>query len=189
MADTVGSLAARYWWALALRGVLGAIVGLIALFFPDVTLAALVLLFAAYMLVDGVLAIAAGVQAARRHERSWPLFLEGVVDVAAGLIAFFWPAITLLVLVYVIGFWAILSGLLMIAAALRPPNRHEWLLALAGVLSVIFGSLLLIAPVAGAVVLAWWFGAYAFAFGIVLLILAFRLRRRAGHPQVMAGTV
>jgi uncharacterized membrane protein HdeD (DUF308 family) len=188
MADTVESLAARYWWALALRGVLGIIIGLIALFFPDVTLAALVLLFAAYMLVDGVLAIAAAVQAARRHERSWPLLLEGVADIAAGLIAFFWPAITLLVLVYVIGFWAIVSGILMIGSALRPPRRDEWLFVLAGILSMIFGGLILIAPVVGAVVLAWWFGAYAFAFGIVLLILAFRLRRPE-HPEVVASTI
>ena len=180
MADTVASLAATHWWALALRGVLGIIVGLIALFFPGVTLAALVLLLAAYLLIDGVFTIAAGVQAARRHERSWPLLLEGVVDIAAGLIAFFWPAITLVALVYLIAFWAILTGILMIASAFRPPNRNEWLLALAGVLSAIFGVLILIAPLAGAVALAWWFGAYALAFGIVLLLLAVSLRR--GQP-------
>jgi uncharacterized membrane protein HdeD (DUF308 family) len=178
MLDTVESHAARYWWALALRGALGIIVGLIALFFPGVTLAALVLLLAAYLLVDGAFTIAAGVQTARRHERSWPLFLEGIADIAAGLIAFFWPGITLLALVYVTAFWAIVSGILMIALAFRP-RRHEWLLMLAGVLSVI----------AGALVLAWWFGAYAFAFGVVLLILAFRLHRRAGRPDVVARAV
>jgi uncharacterized membrane protein HdeD (DUF308 family) len=185
MLDTVESLA-QHWWALALRGVLGIMVGLIALFFPGVTLAALVLLLAAYLLVDGVFAIAAGVQAARQHERSWPLFLEGVADIVAGLIAFFWPAITLLALVYLTGFWAIVSGVLMIASAFRPPRRREWLLALAGALSVIFGVLILFAPIAGAVVLAWWFGAYAFAFGVVLLILAFRLHRRARRPDAVA---
>ena len=98
------------------------------------TLTALVLLLAAYLLVDGAFAIAAGVQAARQHERSWPLFLEGVADIVAGLIAFFWPAITLLALVYLTGFWAIVSGVLMIASAFRPPRRHEWLLTLAGAL-------------------------------------------------------
>jgi uncharacterized membrane protein HdeD (DUF308 family) len=120
MLDTVESFA-QPWWALALRGVLGIMVGLIALFFPGVTLTALVLLLAAYLLVDGVFAIAAGVQAARQHERSWPLFLEGVADIVAGLIAFFWPAITLLALVYLTGFWAIVSGVLLIASAFRPP--------------------------------------------------------------------
>jgi uncharacterized membrane protein HdeD (DUF308 family) len=188
MLDTVESHAARYWWALALRGALGIIVGLIALFFPGVTLAALVLLLAAYLLVDGAFTIAAGVQTARRHERSWPLFLEGIADIAAGLIAFFWPGITLLALVYVTAFWAIVSGILMIALAFRP-RRHEWLLMLAGVLSVIFGVLISLAPIAGALVLAWWFGAYAFAFGVVLLILAFRLHRRAGRPDVVVRAV
>jgi uncharacterized membrane protein HdeD (DUF308 family) len=143
------------------------------------------------MLVDGIFAIAAGFQAAQRQERSWPLFLEGVVDILAGIIAFFWPAITLLVLVFVVAFWAIVSGILLIAAPFGPPGRREWLLALGGilsvifgVLSVIFGVLLLMAPITGALVLALWFGAYAVAFGVVMLIVAFRLRsqhRRAEH--------
>lgn len=179
--DTADMILAEEWWTLALRGVLAIIVGLIALFFPGVTLAAFVLLFAAYMLVDGIFALIAGFRAARRHERSWPLFLEGVADIVAGVIAFFWPGITLLVLVLLVGFWAIFSGVMMIAAAFRRAGRREWLLALGGLLSVIFGVLVLIAPITGAVVLAWWFGAYAIAFGIVLLILAFRWRRQ-GRP-------
>ena len=177
---------AEDWWALALRGALAIIVGLIALFFPGVTLAAFVLLFAAYLLVDGIFALIAGFRAASRHERSWPLFLEGVADIAAGVIAFLWPAITLVVLVFVVGFWAIFSGVMMIAAAFRPAGRHEWLLALGGLLSVIFGVLVLIAPITGAVVLALWFGAYAVAFGIVLLILAFRWRRHGRRIEPVA---
>jgi uncharacterized membrane protein HdeD (DUF308 family) len=179
---------AEDWWALALRGVLAVIVGLIALFFPGVTLTAFVLLFAAYMLVDGIFALIAGLRAASRHERSWPLFLEAAADIVAGVIAFFWPAITLLVLVFLVGFWAIFSGVMMIAAAIRPAGRREWLLALGGLLSVIFGILVLIAPITGAVVLALWFGAYAVAFGIVLLILAFRLRRHGRRIEPVART-
>jgi uncharacterized membrane protein HdeD (DUF308 family) len=185
MTDTVGSplvgddrLLARNWWALALRGVLGIVVGLIALFLPDVTLAALVLLFAAYMLVDGVFAMVAGFRAAGRQERSWPLFLEGVAGILAGIVAIVWPAITLLAPVYLVGAWAIVSGVLLIAGAFRPEARREWLLALGGVISVIWGVLIMIAPVAGALALAWLFGAYTLAFGIVLLIVAFSLRRR-----------
>jgi PAS domain S-box-containing protein len=108
--ENADMMLAEEWWTLALRGVLAIIVGLIALFFPGVTLAAFVLLFAAYMLVDGIFALIAGFRAARRHERSWPLFLEGVADILAGVIAFFWPGITLLVLVFLVGFWAIFSG-------------------------------------------------------------------------------
>ena len=185
MTDTVGSalvgdesLLAQNWWALALRGVLGIIAGLIALFLPDVTLAALLLLFAAYMLVDGVFAMVAGLRAARRQERSWPLFLEGVVGILAGIIAIVWPGITLLALVYLVGAWAIVSGVLLIAGAFRPEARREWLLALGGVISVIWGVLIMLASIAGALALAWLFGAYALAFGIVLLMEAFRLRRR-----------
>ena len=185
MTDTVGSalvgdasLLARNWWALALRGVLGILAGLIALFLPDVTLAALVLLFAAYMLVDGVFAMVAGLRAARRQERSRPLFLEGVAGILAGTIAIVWPGITLLALVYLVGAWAIVSGVLLIAGAFRPEARREWLLALGGVISVIWGVLIMLAPIAGALALAWLFGAYALAFGIVLLMEALRLRRR-----------
>jgi uncharacterized membrane protein HdeD (DUF308 family) len=171
------------WWALALRGALAIIAGLIALFFPGVTLTAFILLFTAYLLVDGVFALIAGFRAARRQERSWPLFLEGVADIAAGLVAFFWPGIALLALVYLVAFWAIVSGVFLIAMAFRPSGRREWLLALGGVISVIFGVLLVFAPIPGAVVLAWWFGAYALAFGIVLLIVAFRLRRQRERPE------
>ena len=126
------------WWALALRGALAIIAGLIALFFPGVTLTAFILLFTAYLLVDGVFALIAGFRAARRHERSWPLFLEGVADIAAGLVAFFWPGIALLALVYLVAFWAIVSGVFLIATAFRPSGRREWLLALGGAISVIF---------------------------------------------------
>jgi uncharacterized membrane protein HdeD (DUF308 family) len=174
------------WWALALRGALAIIAGLIALFFPGPTLAAFILLFSAYLLVDGVFALIAGFRVARCGERSWPLFLEGVADIAGGLIAFFWPGIALLALVYVVAVWAVVSGAFLIAAAFRPGGRREWLLALGGVISVIFGVLLALAPIAGAVVLAWWFGAYALAFGIVLLIVAFRLRRQRQRPEPLA---
>jgi uncharacterized membrane protein HdeD (DUF308 family) len=174
------------WWALALRGALAIIAGLIALFFPGVTLTAFILLFTAYLLVDGVFALIAGFRAARRHERSWPLFLEGVADIAAGLVAFFWPGIALLALVYLVAFWAIVSGVFLIATAFRPSGRREWLLALGGAISVIFGVMLVFAPIPGAVVLAWWFGAYALAFGVVLLVGAFRLRRQRQHPEPLA---
>lgn len=180
------SLLVRNWWALALRGVLGIIAGLIALFLPNVTLAALVLLFAAYMLVDGVFAMVAGLRAARRHERSWPLFLEGIAGILAGVIAIVWPGITLLALVYLVGAWAIVSGVLLIAGAFRPEAQREWLLALGGVISVIWGILIMMAPVAGALALAWLFGAYALAFGVVLLIESLRLRRQHQRAEPLA---
>lgn len=175
----MGALLAKNWWAVAVRGVAAIVFGVLALALPGVTLASLVLLFAVYMLVDGVFAIAAGARAARQGER-WGLFaLEGIADIAAGVIAFAWPGITILAFVYLTAAWAVITGALMVGAAIRLDQAHGrvWL-ALGGVVSVVFGVLLMIAPIAGALVLTWWLGVYALAFGVALLILAFRLRRR-----------
>ncbi|HWK45253.1 MAG TPA: HdeD family acid-resistance protein [Stellaceae bacterium] len=172
-----GALSARNWWAIALRGVFTILFGLIAILLPGVTLVSLVLLFVAYMLVDGVLAIIAGLRAARRHMRWASLALEGVVDLIAGGIAFFWPLITIVAFVYVMGAWAILSGALLTVAAFRLDFASaRWLMVLGGIVSVIWGVLLFAWPLAGALILAWWMGGYALFFGAALLVLAFRLR-------------
>ena len=137
------------------------------------------LLFSAYMLVDGVFAIAAGIKAARNGERWGLLILEGVVDIAAGAIAFLWPAITAVAFVLLVAVWAIISGALMLAAAFSLKRDHgRWWLALGGIASLIFGVVLVIAPVVGAVVLTWWIGAYALVFGVLLLVLAFQLHSK-----------
>src|SRR5260221_318509 len=133
--DARGAALARNWWLVALRGVLAILFGIVAILLPGPTLAALVLLFAAYMVVDGVLAIVAAVRAARRHERWGWLIFEGIVDLAAAAIAFLFPVATIF-----------------------------------------------------AFVLPWWIGAYALIFGVALLVLAFRLRRRA-HEAPPAGAL
>ena len=180
----MAAVLARNWWVVALRGVMTLMVGLIALFLPGVTLTYLVLLFAAYMLVDGVCAIVSAVRAARRHERWGLLVFEGVIDLLAGALAIVWPLMTLVVLVSIMGAWAIVSGVLMLAAAFRLHVEHgKWLMVLGGIVSAIWGILLLLWPVAGAIVLTWWMGAYALVFGVTLLVLSFRLR--AQRPQAM----
>jgi uncharacterized membrane protein HdeD (DUF308 family) len=170
---------ARNWWALALRGVCGILFGLIAFLMPAATLAALVILFGAYALVDGVFAIVSGVRAAERHERWWPFALEGVADLAAAAITLFRPAATALALLYLVGVWAVITGLLRIIAAirLRKEIQGEWLLLLNGALSVLFGLLLVANPGVGLLTLVWLIGIWAVVFGVVLLGLAFRLRR------------
>jgi uncharacterized membrane protein HdeD (DUF308 family) len=174
--DALSEVLADSWWAVGLRGLLGVAFGLICLLVPSAAILALILLFSAYMLVDGVLAIASGVKAARNGERWGLLILEGVVDLAAGVIAFVWPAITTVAFVILIAVWAVISGALMLTAALTLKIDHgRWWLALGGIASVIFGIVLLIAPVVGAVVLTWWLGAYAIVFGVMLLVLAFQL--------------
>ncbi|HEV8438481.1 MAG TPA: HdeD family acid-resistance protein [Methylomirabilota bacterium] len=173
----------RNWWALALRGLLAILFGLIAFLMPGVTLAVLILLFGAYALVDGVLAIIAGLRAAARHERWWPFALEGLVNIVAGIITFVIPAATAFALLFLVGFWAMFTGMLRIVAAvrLRKEIEGEWLLILNGILSVLFGVLLVALPLLGLVTLVWMIGAYALVRGIVLVGLAFRLRGHAGR--------
>lgn len=166
------------WWAIALRGVFTILFGVIAILLPGVTIAALVFLFAIYMLLDGIFAIIAGVRAARRHERWALLVLEGVADLAAAAIAFLWPLITVLAFVYLLGAWAIVSGALLLGATFRQPvAQGRWLMGISGVVSIIWGFLLLLWPFTGALVLTWWMAGYALFFGGALLALAFKLHR------------
>lgn len=177
--DAMSEVLAESWWAVGLRGILGILFGLICLLTPGLAVEVFVILFAAYMLVDGVFAIAAGIKAARNGERWGLLILEGIVDLAAGLVAVLWPAITLVALIWLIAIWAIVTGALMLAGAFSLNLDHgRWWLALGGIASVIFGILLVIEPLIGAVVLTLWIGAYAIVFGIFLLILAFQLHSK-----------
>ena len=180
----MSALLAENWWAIALRGVAGVLFGLVALLMTGPTIGALVLLFAAYMLVDGIFAIIAGVRAATNHQRWGPLILEGIVGLIAAAIAFFMPIATVLAFVWVVGAWAIVSGIMLLVATFRLHRTHgKWLMALGGIVSVIWGVLLFIAPIAGAVVMTWWLGAYALVFGVSLLVLAFRLRSSRTMPR------
>jgi uncharacterized membrane protein HdeD (DUF308 family) len=169
----------RNWWLVALRGLAAIVFGVLAFVWPAITLWALVLLFGAYMLVDGIFAIVAAVRAAGREARWWLLLIEGVLGVLAGLVATFWPGLTALALLYFIAAWAIVSGILEIVGAirLRREIEGEWALGLSGALSLLFGVLLVVIPApAGLLSLVWLIGAYALAFGVLLLVLAFRLR-------------
>ncbi|WP_336486177.1 HdeD family acid-resistance protein [Methylobacterium nigriterrae] len=183
----MSTVLARNWWLLALRGVCAILFGVIALVAPLATILTLVIFFAAYMLVDGVFGIIASVRAAQRNERWGFLLLEGLVDILVGAAAFLMPAAAVWAFVYLVALWALVSGGLMLAAAFRLHLHYgRWWLALGGVISILFGLALLINPGMSAVVLTWWMGGYAVAFGVMLLILAFRLRGRheeAGRPM------
>jgi uncharacterized membrane protein HdeD (DUF308 family) len=169
---------ARNWWSLVVRGLLGILIGLITFVWPAITLTALVFLFAGYALVDGAVNLAGAIHAAQAHERWGTLLIEGFLGIVAAVITVFWPAITALSLALVIAAWAILTGIAEVVAAvkLRKYISGEWLLAMAGIASVIFGVLVAAVPLAGALVIAIWFGAYALLFGIMLVALGFRLR-------------
>src|SRR2546425_7290910 len=178
----MATVLARNWWALALRWVVALLLGVAAFVLPGVTLAVFVALFGAYAIVDGVLPLIAGVRAAERHERWWSPVLKGLAGIAAGVLAFVWPALTALALLYLIAGWAIVTGVLEIVAAVHLHRAHgEWLLGLHGVLSVLFGLLALVWPGAGGLTLLWVIGTDAVVFGGVLLVLAFRPRSLHGR--------
>ncbi len=176
-------IAARNWWALALRGVVAIIFGLVAWVWPDLTIGALILVFAAYALVDGGFAL---VSAVRRGGRGrWlPPLIEGIVGIGAGIIAIVWPGLTALALLYVIAAWAIVTGVIEIVAAieLRREIENELLLGLAGLASVVFGVLLILFPGEGALALVWVIAAYAILFGALLIGLALRVRSHGARP-------
>ena len=170
------------WWLLALRGLLGVIFGVVALAFPGSTILALVLLFSAYALVDGAFSVVAAIRAARQGQQWGLLTLQGVASIAAGVIAFLWPAITVLAFVLLIAAWSIVSGVLFVTAAFRVDDNHErWWLAIGGIASLIYGVLSAAAPLLGALVLTWWLGAYTLVIGVALILLAFRLRSRGNQ--------
>jgi uncharacterized membrane protein HdeD (DUF308 family) len=187
--EAMCALLAQNWWAVALRGVFAILFGLVALFLTGPTILSLVLFFSAYMLVDGVFGIIAAVRAARQGEQWGLLVLEGILNIAVGVIALLMPGLTVIAFVLLLAAWSLVSGGLMVGAAFRLSKDYgRWWLAIAGVVSIVFGVLLAIAPVIGAVVLTWWLGAYALAFGIALLVLAFQLRaRKDDNPRTAAA--
>jgi len=175
----------RNWWAIALRGVAAILFGLLTFILPGITLAVVVLLFGGYAIVEGIFNIIAAIRGRTGARAWWALVLEGLVSIGAGVVTFAWPGLTALVLVYVIGTWAIVTGVLEIVAAvrLRQQITDEWWLAASGALSVIFGVLLVVFPGAGALAVVLWIGAYSIVFGALLVALAFRLRSWRGEGR------
>ena len=167
----------RNWWLYALRGVVAIILGVVAFTRPVQALEALVLVFGAYALVDGIFAIIAGIASYRFFDSWWAVLLEGVAGVITGMLTFFWPNITALVLMYFIAAWALITGILEIVAAIqfRRVITGEWMLILGGLLSIIFSLMLFVFPGLGAVSMVWVIGVYAVFFGISEIIFAFRL--------------
>jgi uncharacterized membrane protein HdeD (DUF308 family) len=177
---------AQNWWTFVLRGVAAIIFGFLAYFWPGITFAVLVLFFGAYALWDGVFALINAFRA--EGERRWSLVLQGVAGIAAGLITFFWTGAASLALLLVIGAWAIVTGIFEISAAirLRKEIEGEWLLLLSGVLSVLFGIAIAIWPAAGLLAVTWMIGAYAIVFGVLFIVLGFRLRSMRRERMVPA---
>jgi uncharacterized membrane protein HdeD (DUF308 family) len=177
---------ARYWWAITLRGVIAVLFGLMALIWPHLTIAVLVALFGAYALVDGAFTLASALFGDRRtsDRRTW-LMVEGIAGILVGVVAFAWPGVTTLVVLWLIAAWALVTGVLEIAAAitLRREMRGEWMLAVSGVLSVLFGAVLIVWPATGALAVTFLIGWYAIVFGVVVAALGLRMRRYRDAPS------
>ncbi|MGH6793726.1 MAG: HdeD family acid-resistance protein [Methylocella sp.] len=185
---SLSSTLARNWTVVAARGVFGIIIGLIAFSFPGPTLLSLVGLFAVFLIIDGIFAIVAAARAASKNERWGFLTFEGIVGIVAGIFAMAMPGLTVFVFVGLLAAWALVSGALELRAAFNLATDHgRWWLALGGIVSIVFGVVLVAAPVFGALMVTWWFGAYATFFGAALLALAFQLRARNTGPGSLGG--
>ena len=174
----------KHWWVLLVRGLLAVLFGIVAFERPGPTLVALVLLYGAYALVDGVTALWVGASAGA----GW-FVLSGVLGIAVGITTFIYPGITAVALFYLIAAWAVTRGIFEIVAAikLRKEISSEWALILGGISSIAFGLLLLAFPVAGVLTLAWLIGAYSLMFGVAMIFLAFRLRGLSRKMEMHAG--
>lgn len=190
---TATQLADR-WWVPLIRGIAAILFGILAVAYPEVSLTFLIVLWGVYALVDGVFSLAMAIRRGRSGGTWGWLVLEGLVGIGAGIVAFAWPGITALMLLMVIAVWAVITGIASIAAAirLRKEIRDEWLLGASGVLSIIFGGLMLAYPGAGALAVLWMIGAYAIIYGVLLMGLAWRLyswrRDRGAQPRTTSTT-
>jgi len=171
---------AKNWWLLLLRGIAAIIFGVLAFAWPGVTLLTLILFYGAFALVDGVLAIIAAITGGAPGPRWW-LAIVGLLGIAAGLLTFLMPGLSALVLLFFIAGWAIATGVFQIIGAiqLRKEIDNEWFLILGGIISVLFGIGVMLAPGAGALALIWVIGTYALIIGVLLIALAFRLKKHA----------
>lgn len=174
---------ARNWWALLLRGIAGVIFGLLALFWPGATGFALVVLFGAYAFVDGIFALVAAIRAAEAHERWIAFAFEGIVGLVIAAVTLFDTGLAAMAVYVTIAAWAVLTGIFELVAAirLRKEIANEWLLVLGGIASLVFGALMIVYPLVGALTVIWLIGAYAIFFGVMMIGLAIRLRPHAKH--------
>lgn len=175
----MSEILARYWWVILIRGIAAILFGVVAFMAPGITIATLILLFGALLLVDGIFSLLAAFAGRKVDEDWWLGLLRGVIGIGIGVLTFRSPAITALALVLYIAIWALASGILEIATAirLRKVIEGEWLLLLAGVASIVFAGLILWAPGAGALALLWWIAAWAIVLGVLLVLESFTLRR------------
>jgi len=178
------NLLTQNWWAIELRGFAAVLFGIATFMWPGITLSVLAPLFGAYAMINGIFAVIEGFRRDVSQERWRPLLLEGAISIVLGVMAFAWPGLTAMGLLFLIALWAIMTGVFEIITAvrLRHEIRGEWVMALIAILSIAFGLLLLAFPGPGALSVLLIIRAFVFAIGALMIALAFKLRslRRPG---------
>lgn len=184
MMNPAAQVVRRHWWALLVRGILAILFGIIALADPGIALLAFIYVFAAYAILDGIMAIVVSLQERSFLRAWWVLLLEGILGIIFGILAFAWPGETALVLLFLVAAWALVTGIIEIISAFVVPGSagRRWGIGLAGLLSIIFGIILFVRPGAGLLAVLWVVGIYAIVFGVSLIIYAFQVRSR---PSVL----
>ena len=180
----------RGWWLLVIRAACAVLFGVLMLALPGVTLAALVFLFGAYAIANGISTVGLAVRAPKGAPGVGTILILGLLGIAAGVLTFVYPGTTALSLLWIIALWAISTGVfeVLVAVRLRKELRNEWLLVLSGALSVAFGVLIVFNPGAGALSVIWLIATYAIFFGVTMLMFAFRVRALAAPPQTTMRT-
>lgn len=174
------------WWMLMIRGLVAVFFGMLALFLPGITLLTLIMLFAIYVFADGAINLVTAVQNRDTYQRWWITMLQGGLSMLVGVLTVLWPGLTGLALLYVIALWALITGVFEVIAAyeLRKEIDNEWILALSGILSVVFGLMLLLFPFSGVLAVVWIIAIYAILFGVMQISLGFRLRNYSDNQLI-----
>ena len=169
----------KKWWTFTLRGIFAILFGVFALVWPGATIVALTIFFGCYLLADGIFAVAAGLVTSGEYSRWWTLVLEGLAGIILGLLTLVLPAMTAQAVVYLIGAWAVVTGVLELSSAiqLRRQIANEIVMILSGLISIILGIMLFAFPIEGAVSLVWLIGVFSLLFGFSLVLLSLRMRQ------------
>ena len=169
---------AKNWWLLALRGLFAILFGIVILAWPGLTIEILVIIYGVFALVGGILSIIIGLFSIGKSSNWWVMFLEGILGFIVGGIVLKWPAISLLLLIVIIGLWAIISGIIQIITAIfvRQEIKNEWLMGLSGLISLLFGLVILSWPISSIIVVSWLIGFYALLLGIFLIVFGFQVK-------------
>lgn len=177
----------QFWWLIVLRGVVSIAFAVVAFTNPKLAFQALVLVLGVFLLADGITSAYLGARMRGHDDDWWAILLEGLLGIGLGLVALINPELTAEGLILVLAVWFLVTGVFEITTAikLRKELEHEWLLGLAGVVSIGLGALMMINPNAGAISIMWWLGIYAAVFGLLLLGLGIRMWRI--HKKLTAG--